>query len=126
MQRLSPLIDVLAGHDPRFAVYRERFDAAMAAVDSGRHELVSSPTSDSVHNVWFEFHEDLLRTLGQRAQRSRGSTWVSGYTVTFHDADPDDVDLLGGKGAGLARMTQSGPAGAARLHHLHPGLPAST
>jgi pyruvate,orthophosphate dikinase len=31
-----------------------------------------------------------------------------GYTLTFPAADPDDVDLLGGKGAGLARMTQDG------------------
>jgi pyruvate,orthophosphate dikinase len=31
-----------------------------------------------------------------------------GYTLTFQEADPEDVDLLGGKGAGLARMTQAG------------------
>jgi pyruvate, orthophosphate dikinase len=31
-----------------------------------------------------------------------------GYTLTFAEADPGDVDLLGGKGAGLARMTQAG------------------
>jgi hypothetical protein len=63
--RLTPLLDALAGHDPRFAVYPRRFAAAMRGVDEGRHELVSSPTIDSVHNVWFEFHEDLLRTLGK-------------------------------------------------------------
>jgi pyruvate,orthophosphate dikinase len=32
----------------------------------------------------------------------------SGYTLTFDEADPAAVDVLGGKGAGLARMTQSG------------------
>ena len=37
----------------------------MEGIDAGRHELVSSPMVDSVHNVWFEFHEDLLRTLGR-------------------------------------------------------------
>jgi pyruvate,orthophosphate dikinase len=31
-----------------------------------------------------------------------------GYTLTFRAADPGDTDLLGGKGAGLARMTQAG------------------
>jgi pyruvate,orthophosphate dikinase len=31
-----------------------------------------------------------------------------GYTVTFDEADPAAVDVLGGKGAGLARMTQGG------------------
>jgi hypothetical protein len=63
--RLTPLLDALTGHDPRFAGYPRRFAAAMAGIDEGRHELVSSPTADSVHNVWFEFHEDLLRTLGR-------------------------------------------------------------
>jgi pyruvate, orthophosphate dikinase len=33
---------------------------------------------------------------------------TDGYTLTFAEADPADVDLLGGKGAGLARMTQDG------------------
>ena len=33
---------------------------------------------------------------------------MDGYTLTFAEADPGDVDLLGGKGAGLARMTQGG------------------
>ena len=33
---------------------------------------------------------------------------ADGYTLTFARADPGDVDLLGGKGAGLARMTQDG------------------
>lgn len=63
--RLTPLLGALAEHDPRFATYQRRFAAAMEAVDSGRHELVSSPTADSVHTIWFEFHEDLLRTLGR-------------------------------------------------------------
>ena len=63
--RLQPLLAALAGHDARFARYAERFAAALGAVDDGDHDLVSSPTRDSVHNVWFEFHEDLLRTLGR-------------------------------------------------------------
>ena len=28
------------------------------------------------------------------------------FTLTFAEADPADVDRLGGKGAGLARMTR--------------------
>jgi hypothetical protein len=65
VQRLTPLLDALTAHDPRFAGYPRRFAAAMDGIDAGRHELVSSPMVDSVHNVWFEFHEDLLRTLGR-------------------------------------------------------------
>jgi hypothetical protein len=65
VQRLDPLLDVLSGHDERFAGYRRRFAAAVNGIDEGREELVSSPTADSVHTIWFEFHEDLLRTLGR-------------------------------------------------------------
>jgi pyruvate,orthophosphate dikinase len=35
-------------------------------------------------------------------------TVATGYTLTFDEADPSDVDRLGGKGSGLARMTQEG------------------
>lgn len=63
--RLEPLLRDLAMHDARFAGYAKRFAAALGEVDAGRHEYVSSPTLDSVHTVWFEFHEDLLRTLGR-------------------------------------------------------------
>ncbi|HOZ58614.1 MAG TPA: hypothetical protein PKY70_10535, partial [Nakamurella multipartita] len=65
IRRLTPLLAALGAHDGRFARYPQRFATAMAAIDAGRHELVSSPTVDSVHNIWFEFHEDLLRTLGR-------------------------------------------------------------
>jgi hypothetical protein len=37
----------------------------MRKVDEGDTAYVSTPTVDSVHNVWFEFHEDLLRTMGR-------------------------------------------------------------
>ncbi|MFI5959431.1 pyruvate, phosphate dikinase [Cryptosporangium sp. NPDC051539] len=33
---------------------------------------------------------------------------VPRFTLAFDEADPDDVDRLGGKGAGLARLTQQG------------------
>jgi predicted transcriptional regulator len=65
VQRLDPLLEALTRHDERFAGYRQRFAAAMGAIDEGRPELVSSVTADSVHTIWFEFHEDLLRTLGR-------------------------------------------------------------
>lgn len=63
--RLSRLIEVLESHDARFGAYVRRFDAAGEAVSRGDVDLVSSPTRDSIHNIWFEFHEDLLRTLGR-------------------------------------------------------------
>ncbi len=63
--RLEGLIAALARHDARFSTYSTRFEAALAGIDGGDHDLVSSPMRDSVHTIWFEFHEDLLRTLGR-------------------------------------------------------------
>ena len=64
-QDASGLGSVDLSDDVRFARYSGRFAAALAAIDAGDHDLVSSPVRDSVHNIWFEFHEDLLRTLGK-------------------------------------------------------------
>lgn len=66
VRRLNPLLTALQEADPHFASYRDRLAAALAGIDDGRAELVSSPTLDSVHTIWFEFHEDLLRTLGRK------------------------------------------------------------
>lgn len=63
--RLIDLIGVLVPFDARFAGYAQRFRSAMDKSDTGDIEWVSSPVLDSVHTVWFEFHEDLLRTLGR-------------------------------------------------------------
>lgn len=50
---------------PRYRQYAERFRRSLARVDSGRVEYITSPTVDSLHNIWFEFHEDLLALLGR-------------------------------------------------------------
>jgi hypothetical protein len=50
---------------PRYAHYVRRFERALAAVDGGEVQFVASPLVDSVHNVWFEFHEDILTALGR-------------------------------------------------------------
>lgn len=63
--RLSRLIATLSARDARFDAYVRRFAVSGDAVVAGDVDLVSSPVRDSVHNIWFEFHEDLLRTLGR-------------------------------------------------------------
>ncbi|MFT4234667.1 MAG: hypothetical protein QM607_06685 [Microbacterium sp.] len=65
VSRLERLIETLQDHDARFGAYVRRFRTASDAVARGDIDLVSSPMRDSIHNVWFEFHEDLLRTLGR-------------------------------------------------------------
>lgn len=66
VSRLSGLLDTLGERDARFRIYIDRFRSSLDKVDSGDIGFVSDPTRDSVHNVWFEFHEDLLRTLGRK------------------------------------------------------------
>ena len=68
VQQLCDILASLSQRDPRFERYARRLEAAMRRVDQGDTAYVSTPTVDSVHNVWFEFHEDLLRTMG-RARR---------------------------------------------------------
>ncbi|MGI3780466.1 MAG: hypothetical protein ACRYG2_06770, partial [Janthinobacterium lividum] len=50
---------------PRYERYADRLDTALQRVDEGDVAFVTSPTVDSVHNVWFEFHEDILTVLGR-------------------------------------------------------------
>jgi hypothetical protein len=66
VSRLSGLLETLGERDPRFRLYIDRFRTSLDKVDAGDTGFVSDPTRDSVHNVWFEFHEDLLRTLGRK------------------------------------------------------------
>jgi hypothetical protein len=65
VERVKRIAGALGGHDPRFLRYAERFDSALDRVDRGDRDYLSSPELDSVHNIWFEFHEDLLRCLGE-------------------------------------------------------------
>lgn len=65
VERLKRIVRALGEQDPRFLRYGERFDAALDRVDRGQREYLSSPGLESVHNIWFEFHEDLLRSLGK-------------------------------------------------------------
>jgi hypothetical protein len=65
VERLKRITGALGEHDPRFLRYGERFDAALDRVDRGERDYLSSPVLESVHNIWFEFHEDLLRSLGK-------------------------------------------------------------
>lgn len=63
--RLGRILDRLAVHVPRVALYETRFGTALREIDAGNIDYVAKPTVQSVHNVWFEFHEDLLRILGR-------------------------------------------------------------
>jgi len=65
VERLVRDLSALVSRIPRYAAYARRFERAMDRVDQGLREYVCSPTVDSVHNIWFEFHEDILAVLGR-------------------------------------------------------------
>jgi hypothetical protein len=64
-ERLARDIGQLLPQVPRYAEYVRRFGRSMDRVDQGQRDYVCKPTIDSVHNIWFEFHEDILAVLGR-------------------------------------------------------------
>ena len=64
-ERLAKDIGQLIPQVPRYAGYVRRFERSMDLVDQGKRDYVCKPTIDSVHNIWFEFHEDILAVLGR-------------------------------------------------------------
>ena len=64
-ERLTRDLAALLPRVPRYAQYIARFQKGMERVDQGQRDYVCKPTIDSVHNIWFEFHEDILAVLGR-------------------------------------------------------------
>jgi len=75
-RRLQLLGAELADLLGRFEGYPERYAAALTHIQRGQRSWLDEPGLDSCHAVWFEFHEDLIATLGiQRGEESwPGST----------------------------------------------------
>lgn len=65
VERHVTALEQVAGRLPRYRHYADRFRKSLDRVDSGQVEYVTSPTVDSLHNIWFEFHEDILALLGR-------------------------------------------------------------
>lgn len=64
-ERLVKDIRQLLSSISRFGAYIRRFETSMNKVDQGQRDFVCKPTIDSIHNIWFEFHEDILAVLGR-------------------------------------------------------------
>jgi len=64
-ERLMKMIDSLTGDVPRYEEYFRRLGDSIARTDRGEKDFVCSPMVDSIHNIWFEFHEDILSVLGR-------------------------------------------------------------
>ena len=66
---LQPLLAEITRSLTRFGAYSGRFSTAFRRVVEGETDALTRPLTGSYHDVWMEFHEDLLLTLG----RERGS-----------------------------------------------------
>lgn len=62
--KVGDLLAQLGKRVERFNRYPIRFEAAMERVESDKR-YVSDPRVESVHNIWFEMHEDILLLLGK-------------------------------------------------------------
>jgi pyruvate,orthophosphate dikinase len=64
-EEFGPWLTTLADDLPRLLVYLQRLASALEAARSGDGRFVASPRVDSVHGIWFELHEDLIRLAGR-------------------------------------------------------------
>ena len=65
VERHIASLHTLAQIVPRYGSYAARFEHGLSKIDGGDSDYVCKPTIDSVHNVWFEFHEDILAVIGR-------------------------------------------------------------
>ncbi|WP_027527159.1 hypothetical protein [Bradyrhizobium sp. Ec3.3] len=65
VERLTKNLRELTPIVPRYETYVDRFGGSVARIDQGEKDFVCKPTIDSVHNIWFEFHEDILTVIGR-------------------------------------------------------------
>lgn len=59
------VVEAMATHLVRFSRYRERLVHARDRVLAGDGDWLCRASIDSYHTVWFEWHEDILATLGR-------------------------------------------------------------
>ena len=65
VERMIRSLGQITDSVPRYEKYARRFERAMARADRGETDYVCKPTVDSMHNIWFEFHEDILAVVGR-------------------------------------------------------------
>jgi hypothetical protein len=64
-EQAEPVLRALAARAPRFGRYGRALTRALELAEDGDIAWVSDVRRDSYHTVWFELHEDLLRTVGR-------------------------------------------------------------
>ena len=62
--KVTPVCTEVSAALARFTPYHGRLGSALAKVQAGENDWFTSVRIASYHTVWFEFHENLLATLG--------------------------------------------------------------
>lgn len=71
----QPVAQALGAALTRLGGYGTRLADARRRVEQGEIDWLTGPTIDSYHTAWFEWHEDLLMTLGiERGQERPGAS----------------------------------------------------
>jgi len=65
VDNLKNLLTASLNNVPHLSLYAQRFEAAFKQIQMGNTSFIVDPKEDSLHNIWFEFHEDFLRVLGR-------------------------------------------------------------
>ena len=107
-ERAEKVLGRFAALEPRLGVYTRRLESAYDKVLAGEHDWVSGARIDSYHTVWFELHEDLLRMLGPRARGGAVTTVSERIVVLDGSASVAGREVVGNKGASIARMRALG------------------
>jgi hypothetical protein len=90
-ERIGPVASRLGRTIDRFAAYRPRLRAALARVDTGETEWLTSPRLDSYHTVWMQLHEDLLLALGaDRATETEDDSAATGGERSVESTHTED------------------------------------
>ncbi|MGY1829716.1 hypothetical protein ACI8AA_04705 [Geodermatophilus sp. SYSU D01180] len=65
VDRTAKVLRPIADLDPLVDRFLDRIGAALTRVEGGETDYVSGVRVDSVHTVWFQMHEHLLRLTGR-------------------------------------------------------------
>jgi len=65
VEKMTRLLEQLGSQVPRLLRYVDRLNAAIEKTYAGDLRYISDVSVESVHNVWFEMHEDVLFVLGK-------------------------------------------------------------
>lgn len=65
VERTRKVLAPLASRDPLVERFTDRIGTALARAEAGETDYVSGVRVDSVHTVWFQMHEHILRLTGR-------------------------------------------------------------